>query len=328
MTTILLGPQRFTVTVAAVVRSLELDGPVAMINSGWEEREDDDGELSGHFAGAARNLRLHHRLLDAIEKDPQFAADARTFRNRHDELRAFYGIRLQAAVDAVDAVRHRTSIERVGPAAEQAAVEAVRDVDAWYTYELEQLYADVAASSGDQSGPIGWHRGEVGAMLDECAAVVIAGGNVRTLLRTLRLFRVTLPADRPVVAWSAGAMALTGRVVLFNDFASQGIAVPELHDTGLGRLPHVVALPHARRRLRLDDRERMSLLVRRFRDDDLLLLDDGTVVRIPDEDAGLPAGARTIGTDGAVTTSGTVPVGAASGATVASAAPDRTGSDA
>ena len=58
MTTILLGPQRFTTTVGATVRSLGLDGPIAVINSGWEERESDDAELSGILDGRARNLHL------------------------------------------------------------------------------------------------------------------------------------------------------------------------------------------------------------------------------------------------------------------------------
>ena len=40
MRTILLGPQRFQVTAPAALRSLGVDGPVATINSGWEERED------------------------------------------------------------------------------------------------------------------------------------------------------------------------------------------------------------------------------------------------------------------------------------------------
>ena len=43
-------------------------------------------------------------------------------------------------------------------------------------------------------------------------------------------------------------------------------------------MPGVIALPHARRRLRLDDRARCAVLARRFPDHRLLLLDDGTSV--------------------------------------------------
>ncbi|EWT01343.1 hypothetical protein N865_08440 [Intrasporangium oryzae NRRL B-24470] len=301
MTTILLGPQRFTTTVGATVRSLDLDGPIAVINSGWEERESDDGELSAILDGRARNLRLYHRMLDVLTKDDHFAAAALDFRDRQDELRAFYGIRLQSAVDAVHEVTHRTSIHGIGPLAVDAAIAAVRDVDGWYAGQLAELYRSVTDVAPPLASPtIGWHRGEIGAILDDCVAVAVAGGNVRTLLRTLRVFDLTLPADKPVVAWSAGAMAMTERVVLFHDFAPQGVTAAELHDTGLGRVPGVIALPHAKRRLRLDDREQMRTLARRFPGDRLTLLDDGAIVRFPDGSGELPAGARTIDDDGYV----------------------------
>jgi hypothetical protein len=301
MTTTLLGPQRFTTTVGTTVRSLELSGRIAMINAGWEERESDDDELNGHLDGRGVNLRLHHRMMDVLAKDEHFAAAALTFRDRQDELRAFYGIRLQSAVDAVHAVHHRTSIHGVGPLAELDAVEAVREVDRWYAAELAELYRAVRATAPRvESGTIGWHMGEIAAILDDCAGVVIAGGNVRTLLRAMRVFDVTIPRELPVVAWSAGAMALTDQVVLFHDFTPHGVTAAEVHDTGTGRVPGIIALPHAKRRLRLDDQERMSVLARRFPDHRMTLLDDGAVLRFPNGHAAPPAGARVIDLDGRV----------------------------
>jgi hypothetical protein len=301
MTTILLGPQRFTTTVGPTVRSLELEGQIAMINAGWEERESDDDELGGHLDGRGVNLRLHHRMMDVLAKDEHFAAAALAFRDRQDELRAFYGIRLQSAIDAVRAVHHRTSIHGVGPVAEQDAIEAVREVDRWYAAELAELYRGVTATAPRvESSTIGWHMGEIQAILDDCAGVVIAGGNVRTLLRAMRVFDVTIPPDLPVVAWSAGAMALTDTVVLFHDFTPHGVTAAELHDTGTGRIPGVIALPHAKRRLLLEDHQRMAVLARRFPDHRLTLLDDGAVVRFPNGATDLPAGARVIDLAGRV----------------------------
>jgi hypothetical protein len=307
MTTILLGPQRFTTTVGATVRSLGLDGPIAMINSGWEERESEDAELAGHLDGRGVNLQLHHRMMDVLEKDDHFAAAALLFRDRQDELRAFYGIRLQAAIDAVQAVAHRSSLHAIGPVALESAIEAVREVDAWYAAELDELYRSVRATAPrDESGTIGWHRGEIGAVLDGCAGVVIAGGNVRTLLRTLRVFDVAISPEVPVIAWSAGAMVLTDEMVLFHDHTPHGVTADEVFDRGLGRLPGVIALPHAKRRLRLDDHERMSIMARRFPDHRLTLLDDGAVVRFPGGSTDLPAGARYVALDGHVAVVGAV----------------------
>jgi ABC-type cobalamin transport system permease subunit len=99
-------------------------------------------------------------------------------------------------------------------------------------------------------------------------------------------------------------MALTDQIVLFHDFASQGVTADEVHDTGLGRLPGVIVLPHAKRRLRLDDHQRMSLLARRFAEHRLLLLDDGAVVRFLDGATELPVGARVVDRAGPVSVVG------------------------
>ena len=276
-TTVLLGPQRFMTTAGSTLRALAVEGPVATITAGWEEREDDDAELDAVLDGRSRNLRLHHRMFDVLEKDPAFAAAALAFRDRHDELLGFYRLRLQGAMEGVYAVQRRTSVHGTGDAALADAVEAVRHIDGWYSHQLKELYRDFDERAPlGQSEVLGWHRGELAGVLGECAALVITGGHVGTLLRTLRMFALPIPDSLPVIAWSAGAMALTSRVVLFHDFAPHGSHEAEVYDRGLGRVPGVVALPHARRRLRLDDRARSAVLARRFAEHRLLLLDDGT----------------------------------------------------
>lgn len=306
--TVLLGPQRFTQNVGSALAALEVDGPVAVINPGWEEREDDDGELDQAVGGRAANLRLHHRMFDVIAKDKRFAAAALQFRDRHDELLDFYRIRLSHALSAVYACQRRTSRRGIGALAEVDAIDTVRAVDGWYLEQLDSIYGDFDERAGrEDSELIGWHRGEIGAILDSAAAVVLPGGHVGVLLRALRLFEVRLPPDTPVLAWSAGAMALTDAVVLFHDFSPQGSGAAELHGPGLGRLPGLVCLPHARRRLDLDDQPRMRALARRFPGHELVLLDDGTSLSIPAAAAGvggrrtqLPGGARTLTADGTV----------------------------
>ncbi len=277
--TVLLGPQRFMTTAGSTLRALEVEGAVATITAGWEEREDQDAELNEVLDGRSRNLRLYHRTFDVLDKDERFAAAAMAFRDRHDELQSFYRLRLQGALETVYAVQRRSAVHGTAQAALEDAVDAVRRLDDWYSARLKELYREFdAQATAAESEVIAWHRGELAGMLADCAALVITGGHVGMLLRTLRLFALPISDRLPVIAWSAGAMALTDKVVLFHDHAPQGSHEAEVYDRGLGRVPGVVALPHARRRLRLDDRARCAVLARRFPQHRLLLLDDGTSV--------------------------------------------------
>ena len=87
--------------------------------------------------------------------------------------------------------------------------------------------------------------------------------------------------------------------MLFHDFGPEGASEAEVFDRGLGRVRGVVALPHARRRLRLDDRDRCAVMARRFTDQHCVLLDDGTALEFG-ESAELPSGARILGIDGTI----------------------------
>ncbi|MDC5696349.1 peptidase E [Intrasporangium calvum] len=314
MTTILLGPQRFTTTAQAVLRSLSVDGPVAMVNAGWEEREVDDAELDGVLDHRGFNLRLYQRAVEVLAADRALRRAVLEHRACHAELRAFYGLRLQAAWDTVLAVRRRPSrlaTDDVRDGAVRSAMQALRDVDDWYAYEVARIVEGTATSDVVRSSEaLARHREEVAEAIAAASVVVLAGGHVGILMETLRLLDVSVPAEKPVIAWSAGAMALCDPVVLFHDFAPQGVTAPEVHDRGLGRLRGIVPLPHARRRLALDDRERMTVFAERFPAHHLLPLDDGTVLRFeatpdrPDARVEPPEGARFIGRDGTVETWG------------------------
>jgi hypothetical protein len=300
--TLLLGPQRFKQTATAALRSLGTEGPVLTINAGWEEREDEVTELDVALEGRAQHLRLYHRMLDVLEKDRRFAAAAMGFRDRQDSLLSLYRLRLQHALDGAYAVQRRLSAAGDDTAydAVEDAIGGVRHVDAWYLAQLGALYEDAdLVDRAAASEVVGWHRGEISVALAGAAAVALPGGDIRTLLRTLRLFAIELPEEVPVIAWSAGAMVLTEEIVLFHDNGPEGASESELYDRGLARVAGVVALPHARTRLRLDDRGRSSILARRFGDRHCLLLDEGVVLDVT-ADGALPGGSRVLGVDGAI----------------------------
>ncbi len=294
MPTVLLGPQRFLTTAGTVVRGLRPEGPVATVTAGWQDREPADDELDEVMGGRSRNLHLYGRLTNVLETDEHFAGEALAHRDAMDELAAIYSLRLQRSLDSVYAVARRPARQDIADAAFADAVRDVRDIDEWYLRTVDQLYGELeAAAPIEGSEPVMRHRHEVAEVLGEAAVLAVAGGHVGILIRCLRLFAVGPPRELPVVAWSAGAMALTDRVVLYNDRGPQGVQGAEVWDRGTGRVRDVVAMPHARRRLRLEDPVHAKVFVHRFAPAACLLLDDGTSVELT-PDGRVPDGARVL----------------------------------
>lgn len=300
MRTFLLGPQRFLTTAGTVARTLAAEGPVATVTAGWQDRESADDELHEVMDGRSRNLELYRRLTEVIETDDHFATQALAHRDAMNELAGIYSVRLQRALESVYVVARRPARPDIADSAFADAVRGVRDIDAWYLRSVDQLYGELeTAAPPESSEPVARHRAEVAELLGEASVLAVAGGHVGILLRCLRLFEA-VPRDLPVVAWSAGAMAMTERVVLYNDVGPQGVQGAEVWDRGAGRVRDVVAMPHARRRLELGDPVHTRTLVRRFAPATCLLLDDGTQVEIGD-DGRVPDDARVLTETGAPT---------------------------
>lgn len=301
MTTLtLLGPQR-TPTLAPVIRSMSL-GPVATITAGWQEREPDDAELDAQLGSPGVNLALYSRWLDVLERDPEFAAAERGLRGLLDDVQEIYLVRLDHALRAVYAIARRGGNELVRAEALTEAIGAVREVDTRHLRRISDIHEEYYTAWPPHERPvIAEHRAAVAHRLAESTALVIAGGDVSVLMATLHLFNVAASLRSPVIAWSAGAMALTDRVVLFHDRAAQGPGHPELYGTGLSMVRGLVALPHARRRLLLADLTRMAVFARRFAPARCVLLEAGTRVDI-DASGALPPGTRVLGADGRLAT--------------------------
>jgi hypothetical protein len=313
----LLGPQRRP-TVGRVVQSLGLAPPIATVTAGWQEREGDDAELDDLLGGGTRNLRLYQRWADVQECDPDLANAMRRRRDALAELRETYLLRLRQGLAAVDALAPdtgdapapvlvdpsaRTLIGAVeagsGAAVRSAAraearvraIEDVRRLDAELVERLDEFnQAFVDRWRLPERECVARHRAEIADALAGANAVAWAGGHVGVLVALVHLFAVKLPATLPIVAWSAGAMVLTERVVLFHDRTATGASDPEVYGRGLGVLTDLVVLPHARTRLLITNAARMSVLTARFRPASCLLLDEGARVDL-DADGGVPTGA-------------------------------------
>jgi hypothetical protein len=307
---ILLGPQRRP-TVDAVARSLGLPGPgnqVATITAGWQEREPDDQELSTLLGARAVNLSLYRRWLDVQDRDPQYAAAERELAGTLAELQDLYLLRLDYALQAVYAVQRRSGPAPGGEALAEA-VAAVRELDTAHLRRVDNVRGEFFQRLPPHDRPvIAGHRAAVQGILGEAGALVITGGHVGVLAAVLHLFNVAAAIRSPVIAWSAGAMALADRIVLFGDRSPQGPGHPEVYGSGLSMLRDVVLLPHARARMLLDDTPRMAVFARRFWPARCVLLESGTRIELdPDDDRGgaseapWPPGVRVIAEDGRVT---------------------------
>lgn len=302
MTTVLLGPQRFRQTAGTVASALAPEGRIATVTAGWQEREIEDAELADVMGGRSQNLGLFGRLGHVIRHDATFAKAAGAYNRHIDEAHKLYVVRLRHAMDAVYATLRRTVREDLRDSALRAGVQAVRDVDSWYLWLLSELDGELWSDGRvDESDIIAAHRGEVAEMIAESALLAVAGGHVGFLGRCLRLFEVFPPEELPVIGWSAGAMVLTQHIVLYHDNGPEGVQPAEVWDRGVARVSGVVAMPHARRRLQLDDQHRNEVLAHRFAPARVLLLDDGVQVTLG-PDGSLPGEARVITSDGAIST--------------------------
>jgi len=119
--------------------------------------------------------------------------------------------------------------------------------------QLTMLLA--AVRGGERPPPLEW-----------LGLALAAGGLVALVLPGL--------AAPPLLA--AGSMALAERVVLFHDAPPQGPGNAEVFEVGIGLYHGVIPLPHAAKRLKLEDPLRVRLMARRFRPNVGAVLDPKT----------------------------------------------------
>lgn len=273
----LLGPQRHTPTLAGVVSELGLTGDLAVVTAGWQEREHEATELDEHLRGRVVHLELHARAEDAFDRDPELATAHRERQRTLRGMQELYALRLEAALRVVFELFRRTPDDSWVEDERGAALEAVRELDRRHLSRIDEVrVAFEARYRPGERDAILHHRRELARALQGAAALAIAGGHVAVLINRLRLFGLDEWLGRmPVVAWSGGAMVACERIVLFHDHPPHGPGYPEVLDRGLGAAPGLVALPHARRRLDLEDRIRVELMARRFAPALCVALDDG-----------------------------------------------------
>lgn len=289
----LLGPLGDGVDLGAEIAAFGVDGPVALITAGWEEGERNDAEIDRRLGGGSRNLGLYGRRLDVLGSDAEYAEAERLLRTQLDELREQYQRRLRAALDGVDVVRTRFA-GIPGGAGEQlsAAIDAVRSLDEAHIAAMSAAYERFYDAHPPHGRPvIRRHRDEVAAIVEECAAIAIAGGHVGVLNDCLHLCNLGSLIDaQPLIAWSSGCMALSERIVVIDD-EDPAARPAELYDIGIGVAHGLVALPVSDR-LHGHNAEGLALLAARFAPSVCVVLDAGDRLELS---SGLPADLGAVG---------------------------------
>jgi len=285
----LLGPQFREPNLAPVLAELGLEGPLVSITAGWQEREGEIAELAAHLGREVTDLALYSRTENIFADDRQLFRAYRARQDRLHGMQTLYRVQLEHASNAVLDVWNHDGDASIRRAARRSALGVMRRLDREHLLAIERVHQDFARRVVlAERKSVAAHRNELARLVSGTGAVLIAGGHVAILANRLRLLGFTgLLQRKPVLAWSAGAMAISERIVLFHDQPPQGPGVPELFDQGLGLVPGVLPLPHAQTRLHLHDSEHVSILARRFAPQRCMTLDHGSVVSFID---GRPAG--------------------------------------
>jgi len=273
----LLGPQALEVTLDRIAPTLP-EGPIATITAGWQERESEDAELDGYLGGRSRNLELYRRSETLSELDPELHEAHRATQDRLKLLRRAYNVRLAHLMGAWSELVDMLGDDAVLRPERESALEAIRALDSDHLARVREIRLEYEnAHRPGERYEVVRQRTAIDGVLDGAETVVIAGGHVAVLLNRLNLFGMgERLAGRTIVAWSAGAMALAGRVVLFHDQPPQGPGHAEVLEHGLDLYPTLLPFPYARQRLDLDDRARSGRLARRFAPARCAVLDAGT----------------------------------------------------
>jgi peptidase E len=282
---ILLGPQSPKPGLRQAAAAIGADGPIVVISAGWRDSEGDIEELQEEFDRPLQDLMIYHRAEEIFAREPELRALQRERQDKLQELQELYRLRLGPTITAARKLMRATTQPELLRLEQRAAIAQVRALDRHHLRRIQAIHHEFDLRRAQLHLPAATaEREAVQRQLAGAALVLITGGHVAVLLNRMRLFRLgELLAEKPLIAWSAGAMALSERIVLFHHNAPQGRRDAELLDAGLGIVRRRVLLPHARTRLDWSNRKRMALFSRRFAPAACCTLDEGSLLHFEDE---------------------------------------------
>ena len=282
---ILLGPQSPRSNLRQAVDAIAPDGPVVIISAGWRDSEGDIEELREELGRPLEDLMIYHRAEEIFAREPGLQALQRERQDQLKELQELYRIRLGPTITAARRLMRTSAQPELLRLEQRAAIAQVRALDRHHLRRIQAIHRTFDQRRAQLEIPAATAAREaVQQRVAAAGLVLIAGGHVAVLLNRMRLFRLGGElAKKPLIAWSAGAMALSERIVLFHHHAPQGRRDAELLDAGLGIIGGRILLPHARTRLDWSNRKRMALFSRRFSPAACCTLDNGSLLQFEDD---------------------------------------------
>ncbi len=291
---LLLGPQTPRPNLAATIDTIDFDGPIVSITAGWRDSEGEVEEIEGDIGRPIEDLGLYHRAEKILAREHDFRELHRSRQDRLQELQKLYRLRLEPALSAARQLLRSEGDPELLRFEQRAAISQIRALDRHHLRRIDSIHCEFDARRREMEIPAATaEREAVWEQVRQAGLVLIAGGHVAVLLNRIRLFRLgELLHDKPIVAWSAGAMVLGERIVLFHDNAPQGKRSAEVLDAGLGVVKQLIPLPHAKTRLDWSRHTRMALFARRFAPSRCFTLDFGSLVRLEDDRVTAVAGSE------------------------------------
>ena len=293
---VLLGPQSPRPNLVSAVESTAFEGPVLSITAGWRDSEGEIDDIAADIGLPVRDLGLYQRAETVLASEPELNALQRERQEKLQELQKLYRIRLNCSLASAHTLLTTEGDDELLRFEQRAAISQLRALDRHHLRRIAAIHAnfDARRATLDIPGATA-ARDEIRNLVASAGLVLIAGGHVAVLINRIRLFGLqSLLRDKPIIAWSAGAMVLGERIVLFHDNAPQGARNAEVLDAGLGLVDKFIPLPHAHSRLDWSDATRMSLFARRFAPSRCCTLDFGSMIRLENGRVAAVAGSSVV----------------------------------
>ena len=276
---LLLGPQRPVANVGtAIAGTLNADEPIAVISAAWQEAEGDIDDVRKLVPNPLHDLNLYQRADELFAKDETLRNAYRTRQDQLIEQQQMYRLRLRhLTIAARSILRAEGNVTAIADE-RRHAISQLRALDKHHLRQIRKINNRFTEQFNEQQhAALADNIAEIRQQLAGVSTVLITGGNVVVLLNRLDLFDLKpVLEQKNLVAWSAGAMVLCDRIVLFHDRLPQGRRDPEVMCEGLGLISDTVVLPDAGNRIRKNDLIRISLFSRRFSPAACLTLDNGS----------------------------------------------------